>query len=322
MKIQPETSERDDAAAPAAAAGRTSEPRVVFDYESYHASIAAIRAKQIFFIGGAMKSGTTWLQTLLDAHPDVSCNGEGHFPNHFAGLLKHVLDRHNEYIVGKNKLVFVELEGYPRFTDQHFLYLFASAATLLIAEQLKNREVHAIGEKTPDNVRYFPLLQQVFPDARFIHIVRDGRDCAISGWFHNLRCTPDWTRTHYPSMEAYTSRFAENWAAEIDAGNRFATGQPERCMTVRYEDLSAAPEATLAKVMAFLDVNATAAFVKKCLGEGSFEKLSGGRRRGDENRASFFRNGLVGDWRNHFTADMNERFLEKAGATLVRLGYA
>ena len=64
----------------------------MFDYDSLHLSISELRSKQIFFIGGAIKSGTTWLQLLLDSHPDVSCDGEGHFPDHFAPLLKRALD--------------------------------------------------------------------------------------------------------------------------------------------------------------------------------------------------------------------------------------
>ena len=47
-----------------------------------------LRSKQIFFIGGTAKSGTTWVQLLLDAHPEVSCNGEGHFLDNLKPALK------------------------------------------------------------------------------------------------------------------------------------------------------------------------------------------------------------------------------------------
>src|ERR1700722_16518864 len=55
---------------------------LALDYEALSAEIAALRRKQLFFIGGAAKSGTTWLQLLLDRHPAISCNGEGHFPTY------------------------------------------------------------------------------------------------------------------------------------------------------------------------------------------------------------------------------------------------
>ena len=47
-----------------------------FDFDALHQAIALIRRKQVFFIGGAAKSGTTWLQLLLNAHPEISCSGE------------------------------------------------------------------------------------------------------------------------------------------------------------------------------------------------------------------------------------------------------
>ena len=42
-------------------------------------NIEALAERQLFFIGGAPRSGTTWLQLLLDCHPEVSCRGEGLF---------------------------------------------------------------------------------------------------------------------------------------------------------------------------------------------------------------------------------------------------
>jgi hypothetical protein len=43
------------------------------------AEIADLAQRQLFFVGGAPRSGTTWVQHLLNGHPDVSCRGEGHF---------------------------------------------------------------------------------------------------------------------------------------------------------------------------------------------------------------------------------------------------
>ena len=59
----------------------------MYDYRRQHAQILEILEKRIFFVGGAMKSGTTWLQLSLDAHPHLSCGGEGHFTNQLAPRL-------------------------------------------------------------------------------------------------------------------------------------------------------------------------------------------------------------------------------------------
>jgi hypothetical protein len=82
----------------------------MFDYQSLHSAISALRSKQIF-VGGVAKSGTTWLQILLDLHPNISCKGEGHFPNRFAPLLRQAIDAHNGYICSKNASIFKEIRG-------------------------------------------------------------------------------------------------------------------------------------------------------------------------------------------------------------------
>lgn len=293
----------------------------MFDYQSLHSAISALHSKQIFFIGGVAKSGTTWLQILLDLHPNISCKGEAHLPNQFAPLLRRALDTHNEYISSKNTSIFKEIQGYPQFTEDHFLYLLTSAITLLLSEQMERKSAHAIGEKTPDNILFLPLLATIFPRAKFIHTIRDGRDSAVSGWFHNLRVSPEWTRQNFSSMEDYITMFADAWASQVSAGSKFGVHQPTRYMAVRYEDLSLDSGETLEKALRFLGVECSQDIVERCCADGSFEILSGGRSRGQENRESFFRKGISGDWRNYLSDDMNKIFQDKAGEWLVRFGY-
>src|SRR5262249_31142732 len=124
------------------------------DIDRLHDAVSTLRRKQIFFVGGVMKSGTTLLQLLLDAHPEVSCNGEAHFANNLAPALKHGIDQHWAFVRNKNQSIFSELKGYPRLTDEHFLYILASSVALFLIEQSKNRDVRAIGERTPDNIAH------------------------------------------------------------------------------------------------------------------------------------------------------------------------
>ena len=293
----------------------------MFDYHRLQSAISAVHSKQMFFIGGVAKSGTTWLQILLDLHPNITCKGEGHFPNNFAPLLRRALDMHNEYISSKNALIFKEIPGYPRYTEEHFLYLLTSAITLLLHEQTEHKSVQAIGEKTPDNICFLSLLDTLFPSAKFILVVRDGRDSAVSGWFHNLRVSPEWTRQNFSSMNDYIKMFSELWATQVSEGNRFGAYQPTRYLAIRYEDLSLEPEPTLMKAFRFLGVEFSQEIVDRCCVDGSFERLSGGRSRGQENRDSFFRKGISGDWRNYFSEEMNKVFQDKAGEWLARFDY-
>jgi hypothetical protein len=294
----------------------------MFDYDAVQAAISDLRKKQIFFIGGVMKSGTTWLQLLLNAHPEVSCNGEAHFTRGLAPLLRSALDQHRQLILDKNKSIFNELQGYPCLAEDDFQYLLASCIVLFLLRQSKEKvAARAVGEKCPKNVLTFDVLNALFPTAKFIHIIRDGRDCAVSGWFHNIRVSPDWTTKKHGSMDAYVLSFIDGWAKDVAAALAIADANPTRVRQVRYEDLMANTERVLANVLNFLNVDTGKVVLAQCRSAASFETLSG-RAAGDESLGSFFRKGVVGDWRNHISKDLDAAICMRAGAWLDRFGYS
>lgn len=296
---------------------------MAFGFEAVQAELAALRNKQLFFIGGAAKSGTTWLQVLLDQHPAISCRGEGHFCSYLLPCLHNAAEDYNKFIARKNEMVFGELPGgYPPLSPDRIAYLMATAIELQLSAQTGDPAIRLVGEKTPDNIQFFPHLHSIFPQAKFIEIVRDGRDCAVSGWFHNLRTTPDWLHETFASKEAYFEAMAGQWVARMREGRHFAAARPQSCFTIRYEDLVAEPKRVLAQVLGFLGAASDPGILAACVDAATFDKLSGGRKRGKENRASFFRKGMVGDWRNHFTAEATSRFEQIAGEWLERHGYA
>src|SRR5262245_15345676 len=106
----------------------------MFDYDSLHASILTLRQKQIFFVGGTPRSGTTWLQLLLDSHPSVSCSGEGHFTTHLWRLLQEALKKHDEVIRTNNKELFTEIEQYKRLTQEDVWYIFATCIAVFLVK--------------------------------------------------------------------------------------------------------------------------------------------------------------------------------------------
>jgi len=290
-------------------------------FDRLHGLIGTLGTAQLFFIGGSQKSGTTWLQLLLDAHPRIACKGEGHVTNHLAQLLLSSLDKHNQKIAHKNRVVFGEMDGFPLYTADDLSYLIGAALLLAFTKPDTGKDLRAIGEKTPDNVRYFDVLHAIFPAAKFLHVVRDGRDCAVSGWFHNLRTDPDWIRTKFPSLSVYAAMFAREWATDIAHADRFAAGCKQACLTVRYEALLGDTTAVLREVLDFLGVTSGVEMVAQCCDAAAFERLSAGRRRGEENRQSFFRNGTQGNWREHLDDAGNRAFADAAAPWLERLGY-
>src|SRR5262249_51716283 len=293
----------------------------MFPYDAMHAAIMALRQKQIFFVGGSPKSGTTWLQLLLNAHPSVSCSGEGHFPMHLWSALKQALDQHDSVIQTTNKEVFTELPEYNRLTMDDMGYIFATCIAVFLVKQSQHRPVRAVGDKTPANVRAFAALGVLFPRAKFIQIIRDGRDCAVSGWFHNLR-NPEWMHLNRGSLTDYLTAFTEMWVSELVQGQKFAEAHPNRIRRIRYEDLARDTDGILANLFQFLGVEVNETILAHCRTEASFVKWSGGRNPWEENEQSFFRKGVAGDWHNYLNDEQNALFRERAGGWLDKLGYA
>lgn len=285
-----------------------------------HEPMAALRHRRLFFVGGIPKSGTTWLQLLLDAHPQISCRGEGHFCDSLDTLLRDALVQHNSIIQRKNADIAPAGAAFAEFTPAHLRYLLAAAIALLITDGAGDATI--IGEKTPDNVFAFPRLHELFPAARFVVIMRDGRDCVTSTWFHNLRVDPDGARRRFPCFAEFVDVAAQAWAAGIETGWRFMDEHPHSCMSVTYESLVRAPDATVASLLEFLGADTDAAVVRQCVDAAAFPRLAGGRQAGDEERRSFFRRGVIGDWRNQFDAAALDAFEKRAGAVLRRCGYA
>jgi hypothetical protein len=303
-----------------ARAGAPDEPAPQFDFRAIMAELEQLFSKQLFFIGGAIGSGTTWLQVLLDQHPQISCRGEGHFVTRLVGALKQAIEEYNHFLVDKNVVIYRELGGFPLVDTLEFNTLHVTAMLLLLRKQSLGKSVLAIGEKTPDNVRAFDGLRMGFPTAKFIHIIRDPRDAAVSGWYLGQRTNPAKMAERFGDMPRYFRYYIDVWVKEITNGISFGNRHPQHYMEVRYAALLEHPEAALEPVLRFLGIDASPEILKSCVDGADFQKLSRGRPRGVEDRRSHLRRGIVGDWVNHFDADTAAYFIAKAGPLMEQLG--
>lgn len=289
-------------------------------FEACRAAVDRVLARRLFFVGGFPKSGTTWVQMLLDAHPGIGCRGEGHLANRLAPALAGALQRHNALLANKHEHIFAGMPAFPEFSGQQSRYLLVSAIALLLdAAHPDGKPV--IGEKTPDNARHFATLASLFPAAKFVHVARDPRDCAVSAWFHNHRTNPAATLRQFPTLGDFARFTARSWADSAAVAAAFIAGNPGRCLELRYEDLLARPRETLGPLVYFLGADASPALVDACARAADFATVSGGRAPGDEDRAAFFRRGEAGDWRRHLSEAEAAEVLAIAGAAMARYGY-
>lgn len=280
--------------------------------------IRRLAGRQLFFVGGAPRSGTTWLQRLLNSHPEICCHGEGLFQNRLADPLDRLIGERRAALEEKNRTLFAAGEGYPLPDAGDADALFATGVLLALARQPGWEVCRAVGEKTPENVFLFPRLKRVFPGAKFIGIARDPRDVLTSAWhfFREARGGDD---------EAAKAAFLQRALPSLQQGTHAMLALAERhsghCRIVTYERLRAETVPLAAALFRFLGVADGTAVVADCVARTSFAALTGGRPPGVAAEGAFLRKGVVGDWRTTLSAEMSATILRELGWAFPRFGW-
>jgi hypothetical protein len=290
----------------------------------------------VFFVVGYQKSGTTWLMRMLDAHPEILCKGEGRFFGaawRQKSLVKSDTGRPPSSLLyavrdAEYLKLWVERSVWSRDDDpdEHLDNLARMAVDYFLEGELAKTGKRLVGDKspllTPETVEE---ISRVYPEARVVHIIRDGRDAAVSAAHHSRnfgRSSGRRVEGEGIFEEAQIRKLAADWNGRV--GRAVEDGPRlfgDRYTEVRYEDLLTRPEGEMGRLLGFLGAAADDGSVERCVGSASFEKLSRGRARGEEDPSSFFRKGMAGDWRDAFTGRDREIFEREAGGLLVRLGY-
>jgi len=253
----------------------------------------------VFFVCGAPKSGTTWLQRILDAHPEVCCSGEGHFVERFTGPLARVLNAYNTQLTMETEQVY---EGEPVYkpVDQSELDELGRAFIMRRLTSRAEPGVRWVGDKTPRYTHQLPMLNRLFPQSRLINIVRDPRDVAVSRMGHSRRIglTQVFTPGTQQNKEAIEAAIT-GWIEAVRLVDAFAQAHPGRVHELRYWELVEHPGESAQALFDFLGVSTDPAVIDQVVAATSFEALSGGRKPGQEDAGSFLRKGVPGDWREH-----------------------
>jgi hypothetical protein len=277
------------------------------------------RAEPPFFLVGNPRSGTKMLRELLNRSPEVWISA---VESHFIPRLTRDLARYGNFQDHAN---FERLAAALRSTraswhwsqrgvhiDSDRWYglcraydwpsvleaLFRCVYEQEIPAPRRSWESILWGDKTPAYLTELPLLAELYPRARFVHLVRDPRDCALS------------------SLDAWGStpvRTAQEWADRVRtcraAGVRLG---PERFHELRYEDLLTDLRGRLADVFAFLGVPTPA-------DAGRFLRVPEnlGAARGQEQVVAANRQ----KWRSRMPPALRRRIEGVTGDLLDSLGY-
>lgn len=249
------------------------------------------------FIVGCGKSGTTWLKNIIAGHPHAVVDGEGALGWR---LLPELVGAAKLFNAHQDRF---KLGGHTKLTEDDLVQTFRFACLQRFAAYARRAgkdlsSLRLIGDKTPQHTVVMAQLAAVFPEAKFVHVVRDPRDAATSAWFHFGQGGD----TNTPAFEKHASEFISGpWSVCVGAAVKAELDSTGRVTHVRYELLHASPEEEVGRVLGFLGLDTGTASIDACLEAGRFERFAKGRGRGEEDAESFYRKGIVGDWANHMT---------------------
>ncbi len=260
---------------------------------------------------GVGRSGTTLLRVMLDRHTTLAIPYESFFVTPLA-------HRH-----GRRPRLDAFLDDLARFPQLREWGIGPEDVRPSLREGMTTgRAIGAIfelyaerqgkarwGDKTPLYMSQLPLLERLFPDAVWVHLVRDGRDAALS--FLEL---PESFSGRTWAQPRTVAQFAARWRTEIRAARRLGRRAGDRYLELRYEDLVAGPERELRRICEHASLPWEPAMLEYA---GTSEVAQMPEHR---NLAQPPTPGLR-DWRNQMRAEDALAFEQVAGDVLRSTGY-
>lgn len=253
------------------------------------------------FIVGAARSGTTWVFDILTAHPKVSGVFESWLFTPKDGLQALFTPAHwppKRSGLG-NLLKREELLSYTR-----------DMASRIMSRALKS-EHRFLVEKSPSHLFSMPFINEIFPEARFIHVLRDGRDVSVSVRAAARSWVPSWKETFGRSIKVS----ARAWKHAVKRAQNEGEKLGARYFEIRYEDIHNDPFNAYCRLFDFCKIPYDDDILQTVFDSTDFKK----NFKAKDN--SFRRGGRVGDWRTQLRLIDKFMFRLSSGRMLVDLGY-
>jgi len=254
------------------------------------------------FIGGCGRSGTTLLRELLNRHSRIFCGPE----TSFFGLPFGTRNIANMWGIAVNDLdsEVAKHENLVSFVEWFFDKQMTQAGKLRWAD------------KTPNNVRAVSTILTQFPNARFVHLIRDGRDVACSLRNHPREKIIN-GKVIANRVNRPISQCAARWLHDTSAGLVYR--EHPRYIELNYEKLVEDPESSLKKLCDFIGEE----FEPRMLDAGrpGGDEYSAGRFVNNPNSGDRIQRGSIGRWKNDLDTKERVEFDNIAGELLYMLHY-
>ncbi|MGH8824259.1 MAG: sulfotransferase family protein [Jiangellaceae bacterium] len=282
-------------------------------------TVPARRRLQVFpFFVGSGRSGTTLVRAVFDSHPDLAIPDEVSFviryarphyafrygwPRRFdaAACTDLILANTAFRRWGLPRAEVVATLSEPPARD------FPDAVRRLYALWASSRGKARYGDKTPMHVLHITRLARMFPEARFVHVIRDGRDVAMS--YVDVTWGP-----------STIDDAAVEWRRRVSAGRRAGRRLgPDRYREIRYEHLVEDPERVVREVCGFIELPWDESLLR--YHERAGEVISATRFPDAHQRLRLPPTPGLRDWRREMDPGDVSRFEAIAGPLLEELGY-
>jgi len=253
--------------------------------------------RPIIFIGGYGRSGTTLMRALIGTHPNVSCVPESKI---IPDLLEFIENK--RYSIG-----FIDDLAHAGITEN--MLDMATANFIYTLTELQNSNTEFQCTKDPNNVKHMVYLKKIFPNAKIVYMVRDGRDVAVSYMKQYNESL------NYKNMKIHT--FSWSIFNKIVGDQCNALGKSS-CLMVKYEELVLELEKTMKKVVDFLNLTWTDNFLKHERFIGDKVKVSDTEWSTDQIKKPIYKNSMR-NWIH--VKDYNETDLKSYAHVLESFGY-
>ena len=278
--------------------------------------MSGLDGKTLLFLGGAERSGTSWLQLMLATHPAIVSGPETHL---FSSLIRPAVTKYTQLAEQGFS------EGLHRYFDRsQFLaeLLCPVAETVLARIAQADPAASVILEKTPGHMLSAGLIDAVLAERRprFLHLVRDPRAVFAS---RKAAAREDWGAW----ADMPPGKFAQTWLSfhRDRQNNRDLLG--DRYLELRYEDLRHDTPRVLGQLLGWLQIPASDGVLAEMQQKNALDQLQtagedDAARQFYGTRGNFFRSGKTDGWRSELTPAEIAAIDNAAGDVMVQFGYA
>ena len=204
-----------------------------------------------FFLVGTPKSGTTWLWECLNYHPEIFCFNELDLHLNLKNALGKILNKANQVYDQMHKSTFAEFTYTPHIFERSDLTEITNALWKNAIERAP-KDAKFYGEKNPPYTSRVEEMIHTYPNAKYLHIVRDPRDVAISMYNYQEREIYFYEKHNQISIDSLgiegpQSRNKDSvmmdsitqWKKDQTVIETMKNRFPDKFHTIRYEDMDA-----------------------------------------------------------------------------------